>query len=104
MTVGSPCILAKEVVLGVTPTRDPQRRARLVEIIFRLLGGVGGVQLRRSVTSFTERRHGNQRVQLRRYVVVDTSIAPQFWQLNAFVVPSLLCVFVCCDSSSFDSS
>ena len=99
MTVGSPCILAKEVVLGVTPTRDPQRRARLVEIIFRLLGGVGGgVQLRRSVTSFTERRHGNQRVQLRRYVVVDTSIAPQFWQLNAFVVPSLLCVFVCCDS------
>ena len=58
-----------------------------------------------SVTSFTERRHGNQRVQLRRYVVVDTSIAPQFWQLNAFVVPSLLwCVFVCCDSSSFDSS
>ena len=29
-------------VCGVTPTRDPQRRARLVEIIFRLLGGVGG--------------------------------------------------------------
>ena len=84
-------LLGKPEVFGVTPTRDPQRRARLVEIIFRLLGGWGGVQLRRSVTSFTERCHGNQRVQLRRYVVVDTSIAPQFWQLNAFVVPSLLC-------------
>ena len=48
---------------GVTPTRDPQRRARLVEIIFRLLGGVGGgggVQLRRSVTSFTEAAAGRR--------------------------------------------
>ena len=41
-------------VFGVTPTRDPQRRARLVEIIFRLLGGVGGG----SVTSFSYVVHG----------------------------------------------
>ena len=51
-------LLGKPEVFGVTPTRDPQRRARLVEIIFRLLGGWGGfsyvVQLRRSRNVVTE--------------------------------------------------